>query len=86
MREFLFSISPLTNAANIRKPLLVAQGQNDPRVPADESEQMVKQVREKAGDVWYILAKDEGHGFAKKQNADYLWYGISMFLEKYLLK
>ena len=86
MREFLVSISPLTNAGKISKPLLAAQGQNDPRVPVSESEQMVKQVRENSGDVWYILAKDEGHGFAKKQNADYLWYAISMFLEKYLVK
>ncbi len=86
MREFLVSISPLTNAGKIGKPLLVAQGQNDPRVPVGESEQMVKRVRENAGDVWYILAKDEGHGFAKKQNADYLWYAISLFLEEHLLK
>ncbi len=86
MREFLISISPLTNARKISKPLLVAQGQNDPRVPVGESEQMVKQVRENAGDVWYILAKDEGHGFAKKQNADYLDLATVMFLQQYLLK
>lgn len=86
MREFLQAISPLTNAAKIRVPILVAQGQNDPRVPVSESEQIVKRIREAGGPVWYILAKDEGHGFAKKTNADYLWHSIVLFLEQYLLK
>ncbi len=86
MREFLISISPLTNAGRIRKPLYVAQGQNDPRVPVGESEQMVKKVKSNGSETWYVLAKDEGHGFAKKQNADYLYFTMAMFLEKYLLK
>jgi len=86
MREFLIRISPLTHADKIRKPLLVAQGQNDPRVPVGESEQMVKKVKSGGGAVWYVLAKDEGHGFAKKPNADYLYYAMAMFLEQYLLK
>jgi dipeptidyl aminopeptidase/acylaminoacyl peptidase len=86
MREFLNSISPLTNAARICVPVLVAQGQNDPRVPMGESQQIVRKVREGGGPVWYILAKDEGHGFARKTNADYLWHSIVMFLEQYLLK
>ena len=86
MREFLINISPLTNAGKIRKPLFVAQGQNDPRVPVGESEQMVKKVKSNGGEVWYVLAKDEGHGFAKKQNADYLYFTMAMFLEQHLLK
>ncbi len=86
MREFLIKISPLSNAEKIRKPLLIAQGQNDPRVPVGESEQIVKKVKSTGGDVWYILAKDEGHGFAKKQNSDYLWYALAMFLDEFLLK
>ena len=86
MRDFLTRISPLTNAGKIGKPLYVAQGQNDPRVPVGESEQMVKKIRSNGGEVWYVLARDEGHGFAKKQNADYLYYTMAMFLEKYLLK
>ena len=86
MREFLLSISPLTNTAKIRVPMLVAAGQNDPRVPVTESQQVVKTVRSGGGQVWYVLAKDEGHGFAKKQNADYVWFGITMFLDQFLVK
>jgi dipeptidyl aminopeptidase/acylaminoacyl peptidase len=86
MREFLIRISPLTNAEKIRKPLLVAQGQNDPRVPVGESEQMVRKVKSNGGAVWYVLAQDEGHGFAKKPNADYLYYTMALFLEQFLLK
>ncbi len=86
MREFLLSISPLTNAGSIRVPMLVAAGQNDPRVPYTESEQIVKAVRSTGGQVWYVLAKDEGHGFAKKPNADYVWNAIAMFLNQFLLK
>jgi dipeptidyl aminopeptidase/acylaminoacyl peptidase len=85
MREFLQSISPLNNTGKIRVPMLVAAGQNDPRVPVGESQQIAKQVRARGGTVWYVLAKDEGHGFAKKQNADYVWQAVTMFLEKYLL-
>lgn len=85
MREFLTAISPLTNAHRIRKPLLVAQGANDPRVPQSEAEQIVQAVRANQTDVWYILAKDEGHGFAKKPNADYVYQAIALFLEKFLL-
>jgi dipeptidyl aminopeptidase/acylaminoacyl peptidase len=86
MREFLISISPLTNAHRIGKPLLVAQGANDPRVPQSEAEQIVRAVRANQTDVWYILAKDEGHGFAKKPNADYVYQAIALFLEKFLSK
>ncbi len=71
-REFLIQISPLTNAEKIRVPMLVAAGQNDPRVPVAESEQIVKRGRASGDPVWYVMARDEGHGFAKKQNNDYL--------------
>jgi dipeptidyl aminopeptidase/acylaminoacyl peptidase len=70
MRALLNSISPLTNVASINKPLLIVQGLNDPRVPASESEQMKALVRARGGEVWYLAAKDEGHGFRKKSNAD----------------
>jgi len=85
MREFMISISPTTNAIKITKPLLVGQGLNDPRVPAGEAEQIVETVRKNGGEVWYILAKDEGHGFAKKVNRDYFGNAVSLFLEKFLL-
>jgi dipeptidyl aminopeptidase/acylaminoacyl peptidase len=82
MRVFLDRISPLTNAARIRKPLLVAAGLNDPRVPVSESEQLVWRVRSGGGEVWYLMAKDEGHGFAKKPNRDQYLLTVASFLQK----
>jgi dipeptidyl aminopeptidase/acylaminoacyl peptidase len=84
MRAFLQRISPLTNAARISKPLLVVQGLNDPRVPASESQQMVAKIRARGGEVWYLAAKDEGHGFKKKPNRDFYQKTIAAFLEKQL--
>jgi dipeptidyl aminopeptidase/acylaminoacyl peptidase len=82
MRSFLTRISPLNNSAQIRRPLLVAQGMNDPRVPATESQQMVYRIRSKGGEVWYVAAKDEGHGFRKKANLDIYLQTAAMFLNK----
>lgn len=86
MREFLQRISPLTNAARIKKPLFVVQGRNDPRVPYTEAEQMVAKVRENQSPVWYLRAENEGHGFARKENADFQFYAMVMFLRSTLLK
>ncbi len=82
MRVFLNRISPLNNSAQIRRPLLVVQGLNDPRVPASESQQMVYRIRSKGGEVWYVEAKDEGHGFRKKANQDVYLQTAAMFLSK----
>jgi dipeptidyl aminopeptidase/acylaminoacyl peptidase len=82
MRAFLTRISPLTHAAMIRRPLLVLQGLNDPRVPASESAQLVARVRANQGEVWYVAAKDEGHGFRKKGNREYARATIAMFLRR----
>jgi dipeptidyl aminopeptidase/acylaminoacyl peptidase len=82
MRRFLQRISPLTRAEAIRKPLLVIQGLNDPRVPASESEQMVARVRANGAEVWYLAAKDEGHGFRKKSNRDFELKTRATFLER----
>jgi dipeptidyl aminopeptidase/acylaminoacyl peptidase len=86
MAEFLQRVSPLTNVDKIRKPLFVVQGKNDPRVPVTEAEQMVAAIREKGGTVWYLMAKDEGHGFAKKKNADFQFLSTIQFLREHLLK
>jgi dipeptidyl aminopeptidase/acylaminoacyl peptidase len=86
MREFLLRVSPLTRASAIRQPLLVAQGLNDPRVPAYEAEQIVAAVRKNGSPVWYMLAKDEGHGFAKKRNRDAFNNTATFFLETCLVK
>jgi len=54
-------------------------------VPYTEAEQMVATVRGKGGPVWYLLAEDEGHGFAKKRNADYQFYATVAFIQNFLL-
>ena len=86
MAEVLAKISPLNNVAKITRPLFVVQGQNDPRVPVSEAEQMVKAIRAQGGACWYLLAKDEGHGFAKKKNADFQFLAHILFLREHLLK
>ena len=80
MRDYLDRISPLTNAQRITRPLLVAQGRNDPRVPYTEAEQIVAKVRANGTPVWYLRAENEGHGFARKENADYFFYATILFL------
>jgi Tol biopolymer transport system component/dienelactone hydrolase len=86
MREFLLRTAPANNARKITKPLFVVQGKNDPRVPFTESEQMVATVKGNGGAVWYLLANDEGHGFAKKKNQDFLLYATVAFVREHLLK
>jgi dipeptidyl aminopeptidase/acylaminoacyl peptidase len=86
MRAFLERISPTTNADRIRSALYVSQGLNDPRVPASEAEQIVRIVREKGNPAWFLLAKDEGHGFAKKSNQESDFWVSSLFWETCLLK
>ena len=85
MRKHLERISPTTNAHKITKPMFIIQGLNDPRVPASEAEQMLKAIRKNGGEAWYLLAKDEGHGFRKKTNRDIYTKTIILFLENYLL-
>jgi dipeptidyl aminopeptidase/acylaminoacyl peptidase len=85
MREFLEQIAPANKAKNITKPLFVIAGKNDPRVPASESQQMVDVVRKNGTPVWWLLAKDEGHGFRKKKNQDFQFYATVMFVKQYLL-
>lgn len=85
MREFLHRISPTTNAHKIRIPLFVVQGKNDPRVPLSEAEQMVAVVRGNGGDVWYLMATDEGHGFRKKANRDVYLQSVVLFLQRHLV-
>jgi dipeptidyl aminopeptidase/acylaminoacyl peptidase len=85
MRAFHEEIAPLNNAHRITHPLFVAQGFNDPRVPWTEAEQITKAVRANGGDVWFLMFKDEGHGFAKKPNADYFGAASMVFWRRHLL-
>jgi dipeptidyl aminopeptidase/acylaminoacyl peptidase len=86
MREFQEKIAPLNNASAIKVPLFVVQGKNDPRVPFTEAEQMVAAVRQNGTPVWYLLADNEGHGFARKVNADFYFYASVQFFETTLLQ
>ena len=86
MRDFLTQISPLSQADKIRSPLFVVHGKNDPRVPLNEAEQIVKRVQRNGTPVWFLMAKDEGHGFGKKKNVDYEFYSTVMFVQEFLLK
>jgi dipeptidyl aminopeptidase/acylaminoacyl peptidase len=85
MREFLERSAPLNNVAKITKPLFVVQGKNDPRVPWTESEQMVAALKKDGRPVWYLLARDEGHGFAKRKNQDFQLYATVAFVRRFLL-
>ncbi|MFN3592040.1 MAG: prolyl oligopeptidase family serine peptidase, partial [Thermaurantiacus sp.] len=84
-RAKLAEISPLARADRIRVPLKVVTGANDPRVPASEADQMVEAVRRNGGEAWHLVAANEGHGFARKENADYQFWTSLMFWQKHLL-
>jgi len=86
MRKFLTGISPTTHAHKINKPLLIVQGANDPRVPQSEAEQMYDEIKKNNIPVWYLLAKDEGHGFKKKKNIDFYQKTALAFLKQHLIK
>jgi dipeptidyl aminopeptidase/acylaminoacyl peptidase len=86
MRAIFEQISPLNQADKIKIPMFVVQGANDPRVPRGEAVQMVERIRANGGPVWYLEAKDEGHGFRKKGNADFQFYATVMFIREHLLK
>jgi len=82
--EFLNSRSPLFKAHQIVKPLLIAQGANDPRVNIKESDQIVEAMRKANKPVEYIVFTDEGHGFARPANRLFFYAKAEEFLAKYL--
>jgi dipeptidyl aminopeptidase/acylaminoacyl peptidase len=86
MHDFLEKIAPMNNIGKIKKPMLVVAGKNDPRVPVSESEQIVAALKKQGTPVWYLMGKDEGHGFRKKTNQDFQFYATVEFLKEYLLK
>jgi dipeptidyl aminopeptidase/acylaminoacyl peptidase len=85
MREFLEKIAPMNHVKELKKPIFIVAGANDPRVPKSEADQMVAALEQQGTPVWYLAANDEGHGFAKKKNADFQFYATIEFAEKYLL-
>ncbi|MBE9102466.1 S9 family peptidase [Vacuolonema iberomarrocanum] len=86
MRQFLLKISPINNAKSIQKSLFVVHGANDPRVPLGEAEQIIATVRNSDVPVWSLVADNEGHGFSKKPNIDFLFYATVQFVETFLLE
>lgn len=86
MAEFFETIAPLNHTAEIKKPMFIVQGGNDPRVPASEAIQMKDKIKANGGTVWFLMAKDEGHGFKKKNNMDFHFYSTVAFVKEYLLK
>lgn len=85
IRKFMERTAPLNNAEKIKKPLLIFQGQNDPRVPVSEAASLVAAIKDRIP-VWYVLAKDEGHGFVQKNDRDYRTYASILFVKEFLLK
>ena len=85
MREYLEKTAPLNNAEKIRKPVFAVVGKNDPRVPWSESRQMLDKLKGNGTTTWFLMANDEGHGYAKKKNQDFLFYATAMFVRQFLL-
>jgi dipeptidyl aminopeptidase/acylaminoacyl peptidase len=86
MRAFLERISPLNNVDRIQTPLFIVQGNNDPRVPVSESQQMVDALRARQQPVWYMNALNEGHGYRRKDNLDIYQQVTMMFFKHHLLQ
>nr|WP_245197084.1 prolyl oligopeptidase family serine peptidase [Sphingomonas jejuensis] len=84
-RAKLAEISPLTRVSELRVPLMVVTGANDPRVPASEADQIVQAVRRNGGQAWHLLGQNEGHGFARKENQDYQFWTSLIFWQTNLL-
>lgn len=86
MAEFFTKIAPLNNIGKIKKPMFIVQGTNDPRVPVSEAIQMRDKLKAQGKTVWYLEAKNEGHGFRKKENVDFQRLAMIRFMQEYLLK
>lgn len=84
-RAKLEEISPLRRIAEIKAPMFIVQGANDPRVPKSEADQIVKALRAGGTPAWYLVGENEGHGFSKKENQDYQFWASLLFWQKHLL-
>lgn len=85
VRSFLESIAPINHADQITKPIFIVQGLKDPRVPYSEAAQMVNTLKKMKTPVWFLTAKNEGHGFSKKENVDFYFYATIEFIKRYLI-
>jgi dipeptidyl aminopeptidase/acylaminoacyl peptidase len=85
MRDYFETIAPLNHASQITKPMFVVAGRNDPRVPWTEGQQITGALRKNHTPSWFLIAEDEGHGFSKKNNQDYLFAATVAFIRQYLV-
>jgi dipeptidyl aminopeptidase/acylaminoacyl peptidase len=85
LRAYLERTAPLSNSQKIQKPVFAVVGRNDPRVPWTESRQMLDKLKANGIPLWFLVANDEGHGFAKKKNQDYQFYASVLFVRQHLL-
>ncbi|MGD9814228.1 MAG: S9 family peptidase [Hyphomonadaceae bacterium] len=84
MRAVFDRISPLNNISRVNKPLFVIHGFNDPRVPVSEAEQVLAAVRANGGEAWLMIAMNEGHGFARRENQEAQREAETMFFRRVL--
>ncbi|WP_294174139.1 prolyl oligopeptidase family serine peptidase [uncultured Sphingomonas sp.] len=84
-RAKLEEISPLRRIREIKAPMFIVQGANDPRVPKSEADQIVKALRARGTPTWYLVGENEGHGFNKKENQDYQFWASLLFWQEHLL-
>ena len=85
MRKFQEDIAPLNHASKIQKPMFIIHGANDPRVPVGEADQLFAAVKANGQNPWWLVALDEGHGFRKKTNRDYMNAAVALFFKDRLL-
>ena len=85
MRAYLEKIAPMNHLESMHKPIFAVVGKNDPRVPWSESRQILDKLIAQGTPTWFMMANDEGHGYAKKKNQDLLFEAEVMFIRKYLL-
>jgi dipeptidyl aminopeptidase/acylaminoacyl peptidase len=85
MRAYLEKIAPMNHLDAMHKPIFAVVGKNDPRVPWTESRQILDKLNAQGTPTWFLMANDEGHGYAKKKNRDYLFNAEVLFMNRYLL-
>jgi dipeptidyl aminopeptidase/acylaminoacyl peptidase len=85
MRAYLEKIAPMNHLEGMHKPIFAVVGKNDPRVPWTESRQILDKLKAQGTPTWFLMANDEGHGYAKKKNQDFLFNAEVLFVKQYLL-
>jgi dipeptidyl aminopeptidase/acylaminoacyl peptidase len=85
MRAYLERIAPLNHLDAMHKPIFAVVGRNDPRVPWTESRQIIDKLKAQGTPTWFLVANDEGHGYAKKKNRDFMFDAEAVFIDECLV-